>query len=353
MRKCSPHLRRVYNLSLAAHPTQREAVLRAIGMDMQDIRQYPHALLLEDAKIQVFSDHITEVLLRQGINPAEIHELIECGSGLGSITDQMEILATMQCADVPCFPRALDVIPGHEGSMVVGRLEGKLIFALKGRVHCYQGLEPFETVRPLRAIERATDLRRVVLTNAAGFTNRTLVGRTTLKVGDIVLIHDFINLTGRSALLGPNLSPIGERFVPMLYSSQTQLFQEVQEAARENDGIIPAGTYVCMPGPEYETPSTIDYIRIIRGAEVGMSTVFGIVALEHINSGRRAINEALDMLMLPPGQPPIQMIALSSITNAGAGLSTAHPCHKDVEKVARQNAEKIFRIYRTLLRRAA
>jgi purine nucleoside phosphorylase len=81
-----------------------------------------------------------------------------------------------------------------------------------------------------------------------------------------------------------------------------------------------------------------------------MSTAFGVIALEHINSRRRAINMALPPSPLP-AKPPIQIIAFSSITNAGAGLSLEHPCHADVEKVAKKNAEKILQIYRILLKK--
>ena len=39
--------------------------------------------------------------------------------------------------DIPNFP--LSTVPGHDGNLVFGRIGGKAVVCMVGRMHCYEG----------------------------------------------------------------------------------------------------------------------------------------------------------------------------------------------------------------------
>jgi cytidine deaminase len=87
------------------------------------------------------------------------------GSGLGGLADALEDPVTVAYADLPGFPRPS--VEGHEGRMVLGRLEGLPVACLQGRVHLYEGIPAGTVNGPIRTL-KALGCEILVLTNAAG-----------------------------------------------------------------------------------------------------------------------------------------------------------------------------------------
>lgn len=54
---------------------------------------------------------------------------IVLGSGLGPLADEIETVCRFPYAELPHFPRS--TAPGHEGNLILGRLEGKNVVAYK------------------------------------------------------------------------------------------------------------------------------------------------------------------------------------------------------------------------------
>ncbi len=79
---------------------------------------------------------------------------------------------------------------------------------MQGRVHAYEGYSPEEVTFPVRVLGRM-GVKTLVLTNAAGGINEGL------KQGQLVLIADHINLSGRNPVAGPNDERLGPRFFDM------------------------------------------------------------------------------------------------------------------------------------------
>ena len=73
---------------------------------------------------------------------------------------------------------------------------------MQGRLHGYEGHSPADIVFPVRVM-RAMAVQTLLLTNAAGGI------RTDFSVGDLMLVEDHINLTGKSPLTGPNDDSVG------------------------------------------------------------------------------------------------------------------------------------------------
>ena len=99
----------------------------------------------------------------------------------------------MPCGDLPHWPASRVV--GHAGRVVVGRVAGRPIAALAGRVHFYEGHDLAAVVFATRVMGRL-GVRELILTNAAGGIN------TGFASGALMVIDDHINLLGSNPLIG-------------------------------------------------------------------------------------------------------------------------------------------------------
>src|SRR5260370_877718 len=93
---------------------------------------------------------------------------IVLGSGLGPLADEMEMLSILPYAELPHFPRS--TAPGHEGKLILGRLEGKNVVAYKGRAHLYEGYTAQQVAFPAR-VGFYLGAKTFIVTSAAGGLN--------------------------------------------------------------------------------------------------------------------------------------------------------------------------------------
>ena len=134
---------------------------------------------------------------------------IVLGSGLGDMGEKIENPVYIDYGELEGF--AVSTAPGHKGRFIVGRLSGKPVICMQGRLHCYEGWELDKVVLPIRVM-RALGAENLILTNAAGGVN------LDFKPGDIMLITDHINFMGRNPLVGKNDDSVGTRFPDMSFA---------------------------------------------------------------------------------------------------------------------------------------
>lgn len=181
---------------------------------------------------------------------------------------------------------------GHAGEVLVGSWHGKRIAAFAGRVHLYQGFSPMQVTTSVRLAQSA-GARLIVLTNAAGGLSPELVP------GDLMLICDHINLTGRNPLVSwPHENP----FVDMTDAYSARLRTLVKSVAEPRHR-LKEGVYAGLPGPSYETPAEAAYLRMAGADAVGMSTVLETIFARFLDLG---------------------VVGLSMITNAAGAQGTSH-----------------------------
>ena len=130
------------------------------------------------------------------------------GSGLGKLADKIESPTIIPYKDIPHFKTSTAI--GHKGNMIIGRLGGKIVMAMQGRFHYYEGYTMQEVTYPVRVMY-AMGIKKLMVSNAAGGIN------PTFKVGDLMLITDHINLMP-NPLIGKNIEKIGPRFLRYLYA---------------------------------------------------------------------------------------------------------------------------------------
>ena len=198
--------------------------------------------------------------------------LLILGSGLGALGDEVEDPVVVPYAEVPHMKRS--TAPDHKGQFVFGRLSGKDVAVMQGRLHTYEGWSFADVSYPVRVL-RLLGAETLIVTNAAGAVNREF------DVGDIMLITDHIKLFGVSPLCGPNLDEFGPRFPDMSHVYTPALREAARKAAENLDIRLREGVYMYFPGPQYETPAEVRAARILGADVVGMSTVPEAIVAAH------------------------------------------------------------------------
>jgi len=163
-----------------------------------------------------------------------------------------------------------------------------------------------QVVFPVRVMHQM-GIEILIVTNAAGGINRDF------KPGDLMIITDHINLMGNNPLLGPNYDELGPRFPDMSEAYNRDLIR-ITEGVAEQEGLgYQKGVYVSLTGPTYETPAEVNYLRIIGGDAVGMSTVPEVIVANHAG---------------------IRVLGISCVTNMAAGVLTQKLQHQEVMETA-------------------
>lgn len=245
-----------------------------------------------------------EWLRRQGAGGTSVAVVL--GSGLGDFADHLEGAASIPYGDIPHWP-ASSVI-GHAGKLVIGTLEGRKVLALSGRVHRSEGHD-METVTFAMRVLGRLGVPRVILTNAAGGIS------PQCSRGALMVIDDHINLMGNNPLVGPNDERFGLRFPDMTEVYAARL-RAIADAAAAAQGVtIQHGVYVAVLGPSYETPAEIRAFRALGADAVGMSTAPEAIVARHMQ---------------------MEVLGISCITNAAAGVFPEPLHHSEVMETARQ-----------------
>ena len=188
---------------------------------------------------------------------------------------------------------------GHAGRLVVGRLEGQPVVVMQGRAHYYEGYSMAEITFPVRVMQ-VLGIETLIVTNAAGGLN------LEFQAGDVMIITDHINLVGMGGLnplRGPNLDDFGPRFPDMSGAYDTRLRSLAKEAAGRAKVPLREGIYVCLAGPNFETPAEIRFLRLIGADAVGMSTAHEVIVARH--SGTRVLGlSGISNIALSEDAPP-------------------------------------------------
>jgi len=116
-------------------------------------------------------------------------------------------------------------------------------------------------------------------------------------------------------LTGPNEERWGPRFVDQTEVYDLELRQKLK-AAGEYCGVhLCEGVFAAMPGPTYETPAEIRFLRIIGADAVGMSTVPEAIVGKHMG---------------------MRVAGLSMLANVAAGILGRPINHSEVLDTAMQ-----------------
>lgn len=210
--------------------------------------------------------------LREKLNGFQPEVLLVLGSGLGALGDEVEDAIVVPYEEVPHMKHS--TAPDHKGQFVFGRLSGRNVAVMQGRLHAYEGWSFADAAYPVRVL-RLLGAETLIVTNAAGAVN------DAFDVGDIMLITDHIKFFAMSPLTGPNVEEFGPRFPDMTHVYTPALQTVARDAAKKLDLRLQEGVYMYFPGPQYETPAEIRAARLLGADAVGMSTVPETIVAAH------------------------------------------------------------------------
>jgi purine-nucleoside phosphorylase len=246
---------------------------------------------------------------------------IVLGSGLGAFADTLENPVVTPYAEIPGWPPSTAI--GHAGKLIVGGVEGVPVAVLAGRAHLYEGYTAQQSVFGIRYL-RKLGVESLILTNAAGGVN------VNFGAGQLVLISDHINLLGQNPLTGPNDDSLGARF-PDMSEAYSKRYREIARVAGQSLGLdLPEGVYAAVPGPSYETPAEIRYMRTIGADLVGMSTIPETIAANHMG---------------------MKVLGISCVTNAAAGVLDQKLNHAEVLEVGERMKGTLIELLRRIIPR--
>jgi len=194
------------------------------------------------------------------------------GTGLGNLTDKMEIDKNIPYEQIPHFPKS--TVTGHAGILVSGVMAEKSIIAMQGRFHIYEGYTVNDITFPVRVMAKL-GVKHLFVLSAAGGLN------PLFKPGELMLVTDHINLTGDNPLIGKNIDELGPRFPDMTSAYDKSLIALCRKKAEEKRIVLNQGIYVGITGPSLETPAETRFLRLIGADAVGMSTVNEVIAAVH------------------------------------------------------------------------
>ena len=199
--------------------------------------------------------------------------VISLGTGLSGLADSLTNQVVIPYKDILHFP--VSTIASHAGNLVCGKLGGKNVAILQGRMHCYEGYSGLEVAFPIRVLS-LLGARTAIITNASGGLN------PDFAAGTIMVMTDHINQLGDNPLRGPNIDEWGPRFPDLSKPYDSNLIMIAMDCARQL-GIqkITSGTYICIPGPSLETPAETRFLRLCGADAVGMSSIPEILVATH------------------------------------------------------------------------
>ncbi len=201
------------------------------------------------------------------------------GSGFGGVLRDRMDATPLPYKKIPGMP--IPTAVGHAGEALIGELHGRRIVAFSGRFHLYEDYEPDDVIYPIVVAAHA-GAKTFVLTNAAGGVNGDY------QAGDLMLIVDQLNLTGRSPLVGKQPFPgVKDRFVDMVDAYDPHMRKLARHIASEYSIVMHDGVYAGLVGPAFESPAEAKWLRTIGADAVGMSTVLETIAVRALGRKRR------------------------------------------------------------------
>ena len=242
------------------------------------------------------------------------------GTGLGELGASINIKRTVPYSEIPHFP--LSTVQGHKGTLLIGEFGGKNVIALQGRFHFYEGYSMQEVTFQVRVLHEL-GVKQLFVSNAAGGVNKQFL------VGDLMIITDHINLFPEHPLRGKNIDELGPRFPGMTDAYSPRLIQIAETCGKKLGITLQHGVYAGLQGPSFETPAEYQWIRIIGGDAVGMSTVPEIIVARHMD---------------------MECFGISVITNSTATPELIKTDHTEVQDIGNKTQPLMASLFKEIIK---
>lgn len=241
------------------------------------------------------------------------------GSGLSKLADCLEDPYHFSYDELPGFPQL--TVHGHQARLSTGYISNVAVVFLQGRAHAYEGSN-HEAVKTYVRTLKLLGCDHFLATNASGSL------REDVPPGELMLIHDHINLQPSNPLVGPNDDEFGPRFYPLDNAYHPELRIKLKEIASKNDIRLHEGVYISVLGPNYETAAEIRAFKMLGADAVGMSTVPEVLVAHHCG---------------------MKIAVIATITNFATGLAKTSHSHDAVVETANHASIKLSKLIQNFI----
>lgn len=246
---------------------------------------------------------------------------IVLGSGLGPLADTIEDAVRVPFADIPHMKSS--TASGHVGRFVVGRLGGKEVICMQGRLHGYEGNSAQEVAYPIWLMH-TIGADTLITTNAAGAINESYA------VGDFCIMTDHINFTGRNPVVGVEPDKMAMRFFSMHECYDPELRALARQVAIDGKIPVQEGVYLGLLGPSFETAAEIRAFRSWGADTVAMSVCEEVIAARHGG---------------------MKVLGISLCSNMACGIDGASPSDEEVFQIAKRREGDFCRLITGIVER--
>lgn len=243
------------------------------------------------------------------------------GSGWGPVAERIQVAVAFPFAEVPHMQPS--TATSHVGRFVCGVLGGKEILCMQGRLHGYEGNSSQQVVYPVWLMD-ALGIETLIVTNAVGAINEGY------GVGDICVICDHINFTGRNPIQGLEPDRLSDRFFSMHEPYDPLLRQLAQDVAAGLGLPSHESIYLGLAGPSFETAAEIRAFRSWGADTVAMSLCEEVIAARHVG---------------------LRVLGLSLAVNMACGVGGTNPLEDDPLQVARSREADLCHLIQDILER--
>lgn len=230
------------------------------------------------------------------------------GTGLGSLGESLAVETVVPYEEIPHFP--VSGVESHAGELVFGKLSGRPVAVMRGRVHYYEGYTMKQVTFPVRVL-RALGAEVLIITSATGGMN------PLFNLGEIVAVVDHVNLMGDNPLIGPNDESLGPRFPDMSEPYDRRLVGLAEKVALAAGIRLEKGVLVAVAGPNLETAAEYRFLRQLGADVVGMSLVPEDLVAVHGGMRVLALAVVTD-LCLPDRLEPVDIQKLLAVAGRAA-----------------------------------
>ncbi len=265
-----------------------------------------------DAAVLLANDAAVDFLAARGLAGPKVGLIL--GSGWGGFVARTHEIAACPFAEIPGFGHS--TVAGHAGRLVRGRSGVHEYLAMQGRMHHYEG-HGLARIGSAVAVMRGLGVEELVVTNAAGAVN------PAYRVGDVVLLHDFVNFMLHSPLRGA----AGALRRPA--GPSPRLVAGIEAAAEAKGFPLRKGVLFSSKGPAYETPAEVRMARLLGADVVSMSTAPELIAA---------------------GGLGMEAVAFSCVTNMAPGVVPGRSVdHEEVIEVTKAREEHLTELLALVL----
>lgn len=238
------------------------------------------------------------------------------GSGLGKVSEMMDNPKVIPYSEID--EALVSTVDGHDGCFICGKLSGKDVVIMRGRLHYYEGYDMKQAVKPIDYMINEMGVDTLIITNAAGSMN------PEIEPQSLMVINDHISSFVPSPLIGVDLTEkTGARFHDMSEIYDRELIDKLHEVG-EREGIeLKDGVYIQVTGPQYESKAEVKMYRMLGADAVGMSTAVEALYANAYN---------------------VRICGISCISNMATGISAGKLTHEEVKTNSNMVTDKLNKL---------